>query len=212
MSKSTLLPAQISALTVPDREALAQSIVNGIECLSTKLRTIKRDINRLWKEFDVLPKGETILGCATKKEFCEKRLHRTPRTIQYLLSGGNAEYQAAQRKRSENISRVPAIAARVSTPAKLITFTEWKQQPLPALPFKRQYFVKAVEMFHKTFEHASREANCDFRKILDMLEKKPEKVKRNAADFGNLEIVIRKASEDLATLAHLIATAVKGAQ
>jgi hypothetical protein len=210
MSKSPFLPAQISAPYASNhREVLARRVVTGI----TKLRHVERDIRALRKEFAVLPKGETILGCALWTEFCEKHLRRTPRAVQYLLSGGNAEYQAEQRKRSENISRVPPIvAARVSSPGEPITFTEWKQQPLPNPPFERKYFGKAVEMFHKNFGHTTRYGNCDFHKILTMLQKEPEKVKSNAADFGNLEIVIRKASEDLATLAHLIATAVKGGQ
>jgi hypothetical protein len=33
--------------------------------------------------------GQVILGCTTKKQFCEEVLRRTPRAVRYLLDGGN---------------------------------------------------------------------------------------------------------------------------
>jgi len=72
--------------TYSDAENLARKICARMESIAAKLRTLEDDIRKLWLEFDKLRPGQTILGCATKKEFCERKLHRTPRAIQYLLS------------------------------------------------------------------------------------------------------------------------------
>jgi hypothetical protein len=71
------------------REALAQRVINGIAVIAPKLNTLADDIRQLWAEFEALRPGETIFGCATKKEFCTQHLGRTPRAIRYLLAGGN---------------------------------------------------------------------------------------------------------------------------
>jgi hypothetical protein len=70
------------------REALAQRIVEKCSVMLVALADLEDDIRSLWDEFERLPKGETILGCTTKKEFCEK-LGRTPRAVRYMLDGGN---------------------------------------------------------------------------------------------------------------------------
>jgi hypothetical protein len=67
-------------------EQLAKNILSRLESVSAKLKSLEEDIRRLWVEFDNLKPGETILGCATKKEFCEKKLHRTPQAVRYMLN------------------------------------------------------------------------------------------------------------------------------
>lgn len=71
------------------REALARRVVQGMKVLSVKLMDLEEDIRALWTEFDNLGDGETIMGCATKREFCIKILDRTPRAVRYMLTGGN---------------------------------------------------------------------------------------------------------------------------
>jgi hypothetical protein len=71
------------------REALAQRVINGVAVIAPKLNTLADDIRQLWAEFEALRPGETIFGCATKKEFCTQHLGRTPRAVRYLLAGGN---------------------------------------------------------------------------------------------------------------------------
>jgi hypothetical protein len=85
-------------------EMRARSIMSRMDSLAAKLKTFEDDIRLLWIDFDNLKAGETILGCATKKEFCEKKLHRTPRAIQYMLAGGNPD----NARQSEIISPVEA--------------------------------------------------------------------------------------------------------
>jgi hypothetical protein len=73
------------------REVLAQKIVNGVGALLITLKEMNADIALLWAEFDRREKGGPILGCATKKEFCDRHLHRTPRAVRYMLEGGNPD-------------------------------------------------------------------------------------------------------------------------
>jgi hypothetical protein len=62
------------------------------------LKDIEEDVRRLWAEFDALADDETIMGCATKTEYCEKVLGRSMRSVQYMLVGGNHQ-------RHETVSR-----------------------------------------------------------------------------------------------------------
>jgi hypothetical protein len=64
----------------------ARSIISRLDSVCAKLKTLEDDIRVLWADFDTLKDGETILGCATKKEFCEKKLHRAPQTVRYMLN------------------------------------------------------------------------------------------------------------------------------
>jgi hypothetical protein len=72
--------------TYTDAENLARHIISRMDSVTAKLKSLEDDIRRLWLEFDKLKTGETILGCATKKEFCEKKLNRTPQAIRYMLN------------------------------------------------------------------------------------------------------------------------------
>jgi hypothetical protein len=98
--------------TYTSAESLAKSImarIDSMDSMAAKLKDFEDDIRKLWLEFDNLKTGETILGCATKKEFCEKKLNRTPRAIRYLLDGGN-------HNRGETVS--PQQTTPVSAPSE----------------------------------------------------------------------------------------------
>jgi hypothetical protein len=69
------------------REALAEKVASAFQSAFSKLEEHKADIEKLWKEFECLRSGETIMGCKAKTEFCTKVLHRTPRAVQYLIYG-----------------------------------------------------------------------------------------------------------------------------
>jgi hypothetical protein len=70
-----------------NNEELAKRVIAAVDGLAPKLAELEADIRALWAEFEKLPKGQTIAGCRTKTEFCRRHLNRTPRAIQYLLSG-----------------------------------------------------------------------------------------------------------------------------
>jgi len=89
-------------------EMRARSIMSRLESVSAKLKTLEEDVRLLWIDFDNLKTGETILGCATKKEFCEKCLNRTYRAVHYMLEGGNTSRPVPST--SENVSLPPEPA------------------------------------------------------------------------------------------------------
>ena len=97
------------------RDALADVVIGAVMEAFQKLADHREDIARLWSEFAHLRPGETIKGCRTKKEFCETRLRRTPRAIQYMLAGGNPN------NRREIISPDKDEAAKFEAKAKEIT-------------------------------------------------------------------------------------------
>ncbi len=92
-----------------EREALAQRVADAFHAAFAKLAEHKEDIEQLWREFEHLKPGETIMQCRTKTEYCQKVLHRSIRAAQYMLTGGNP---VAKRKR-ETVSRAtPAITPK----------------------------------------------------------------------------------------------------
>lgn len=86
-------------MTHHERENLARRIVDSCEKLTVTLKDLKPDIQQLWLEFDLLQNSETILGCKTKTQFCERYLHVTLRAVEYMLVGGNK-----RENRGENVS------------------------------------------------------------------------------------------------------------
>lgn len=69
-------------------DALGVHVRDGLVGVAQKLVELKPYIEELWRRFD---NGDKILGCSTKKEFCEDVLHRSPRAIRYMLAGGNPD-------------------------------------------------------------------------------------------------------------------------
>ena len=82
-----------------DRDVLAQRIVDTVGVLAVKLKDLEDDIRVLWTEFDQLKSGESILGCATRKEFCAKYLKRTPRAVRFMLTRGAEDKSADTARR-----------------------------------------------------------------------------------------------------------------
>jgi hypothetical protein len=77
-----------------DSESLGAFVRDGLVGVATKLVEIKPYVEELWIRFE---RGEVILGCSTRKEFCQQVLQRTPRAVRYMLEGGN-------HKRGETVS------------------------------------------------------------------------------------------------------------
>jgi hypothetical protein len=157
--------------TTIDREVLAQRVVTAVGSIAIKLTELEDDIRLLWTEFENLPHGETILGCSTKKEFCETKLHRTPRAVRYMLDGGNA---ANMQQRRENISLAPpeptAAAAVEDDP-----ITDAVNFPNSAAPHVSQPYVPNPN-FNKagTRGYAGRDAfNSFIRSLVAIAERNP---------------------------------------
>ena len=104
-----------------DREALAKRVVEQVRLVGASLKDLETDIRALWEEFERLQDGETIMGCRTKGEFCDRILGRTPRAVQYMLKGGNPTDK--RKKPCETVSR-PLTPSSAITP---------KRAPSPAV-------------------------------------------------------------------------------
>ena len=65
-----------------DSESLGIFVRDGVIGVAQKLVELKPYIEELWRRID---RGEVILGCSTKKEFCQQVLQRTPRAVRYML-------------------------------------------------------------------------------------------------------------------------------
>jgi len=109
-------------------EQLAMRVIRQVRALTPKLKDLEADLRRLWVAFEKLPKGEKILGCRTKAQFCEKKLHRTPRAIQHLLYGRTTE-QRIERAGEFAVER----ANNVRTPSLILSPNPGSVTDLPTL-------------------------------------------------------------------------------
>jgi hypothetical protein len=100
-----------SVNTTEHREALALRVSVAFTRAVQNLKDLKDDIEALWIEFDFLGTRETIMGCRGKREFCEKKLGRSLRAVQYMLDGGN-------HKRTPKTQEPVAPSETVSLPVK----------------------------------------------------------------------------------------------
>jgi hypothetical protein len=105
-------------------EQLARRVIRQVRALTPKLKELETDLRRLWVAFEKLPKGDKILGCSTKAQFCQKKLHRTPRAIQHLLYGRTAEQRE---ERASEFAVERANNVRIETAPK-----DEKTSPDPA--------------------------------------------------------------------------------
>ena len=112
-------------LTTADREALAQRVASAF----AKLVDHADDIRQLWLEFENLSAGETIMGCTTKSQFCERVLGRSIRAVQYLLNG-RTEPQPAREQCSPEPEAVECVdVPLVAIPPEVADAPEYKPAP-----------------------------------------------------------------------------------
>jgi hypothetical protein len=79
--ENIVLPTKMS------NEELSEYVANESVGILKRLDVLKPYFEELWSRFDKLEKDETIQGCRTRTEFCEKILHRSRRSVQYILHG-----------------------------------------------------------------------------------------------------------------------------
>ena len=68
-------------------EELGQFVAEGVVGILHRLDDLRPYYEELWCRFDALKDGETISGCKTRTEFCDRILKRSVRSIQYALNG-----------------------------------------------------------------------------------------------------------------------------
>jgi hypothetical protein len=74
-------------LTAWGSEKLGKFIADQTTGVLRHLEELRPYYEELWKRFDDLPKGNKILDCSTRTEYCEKILHRSIRSVQFALYG-----------------------------------------------------------------------------------------------------------------------------
>jgi hypothetical protein len=94
--------------------------------------------------------------------------------------------------------------------AQMTTYLNWENHHLPAPEFKRKYFADAAEDFKDRYHYAFQSA--PFKRILELLEAKPDQVLSNARDLAELAQVLRGAGENANLLASVITTAINPPQ
>jgi Domain of unknown function (DUF4338) len=99
-----------------DSESLGTFVRDGMIGVATKLVELRPYVEELWVRFE---RGETILACSTKKEFCQQVLQRTPRAVRYMLEGGN-------QKRGETVSPPAKTEATEAAPEKATVLAQGK--------------------------------------------------------------------------------------
>jgi hypothetical protein len=69
----------------PEKEKLAAQVVETFTGCCTKLKELKKDIEQIRQWFKDLKGSQTLAGCRSFKEFCEKRLNRTEQAVYAML-------------------------------------------------------------------------------------------------------------------------------
>jgi hypothetical protein len=93
-----------------DSEALGQYIADQTAGVLRRLEDLRPFYEELWKRFDKLPRGQKILGCAFRKEYCEKILHRSIRSVEYALYGRKRSLTAPINKLVEGLQSEELVA------------------------------------------------------------------------------------------------------
>jgi hypothetical protein len=87
---------------IAQREKLAKTLKKMVDeafspCLK-KLIELRPMITQLRQHFMKLKSGETIAGCRTWTEYCEKVLHRSDRRVRQIMGGANPASEKHSRK------------------------------------------------------------------------------------------------------------------
>jgi len=91
-------------------ENLASRILTELDAaLCVKLKERKAEIEELRDYFKDLKGKETIAGCKTWAEFCEKKLHRTDRAVRKMLAAPKPS-KAKEQQSSAEQSSADAVA------------------------------------------------------------------------------------------------------
>lgn len=85
---TTLAESQIESTTLStiSNDELGLRITDLVGAASRSLSELESLVREAWRR---LEDGQTVNGCRTKTEFCDKILHKSHRAVQYMLVGGN---------------------------------------------------------------------------------------------------------------------------
>lgn len=104
-------------------EVLARHVEEQIVGAYKSLKDLEPFITELWLRFDALKGKETIHGCTTRKEFCDRVLKKSYRAVHYMLTGGNPDN--AKQRIGEIQSEIISLPER--TPVGAEKSIEWSK-------------------------------------------------------------------------------------
>jgi hypothetical protein len=85
----------------------ADFVIAAMGALTAKLREFKPQIEESRRDFRKLKGNQTIAGCKTWAEFCEKKLHRTDRAVRKMLADPKPSQANEQQSHAEQSSASP---------------------------------------------------------------------------------------------------------
>lgn len=86
-----LRSAVVPPIALMDSESLGRYVADEVRGVLVRLKQLMPYVEELWRRFD---KGETICGCRTKTEFCNRYLRVSMRAVQHHLYGRPAKDQS----------------------------------------------------------------------------------------------------------------------
>jgi hypothetical protein len=134
-----------SAPSTAQREKLAETVKKLIDeafspCLK-KLTELRPMITELRQHFMKLKSGETIAGCRTWTEYCEKVLRRSDRRVRQIMGGANPASEKHSRKSLPSGKEQKALSQPKTVKMPKVQVSEWNSKTVADTSFS---FVSAV--------------------------------------------------------------------
>lgn len=159
-----------------EAENLANRILKQLEhALCVKLKELKEDIKELRSDFNNLKGKETIAGCKSWAEFCQKKLHRTDRAVRKML----ADPKPSQAEEQHN----PAEQSSASSETEDTERERKTAEKPPALSKAEEEEIARNQAIAKTIGYLSRfDGGKEFRvRLADFVRELREEFSDNLA-------------------------------
>jgi hypothetical protein len=134
--------------SIVEREKLAQEVeklaleaFGGYEQSLKKLTELRPMIAQLREVFMKLKPSETVAGCRTWTEYCERVLHRSDRRIRQILKGANPASEKHSRKSSLAQNDLDALPEPKTVEVPEPSNAEWTLESVVEMSFEFVYSV-----------------------------------------------------------------------
>ncbi len=114
------------------------------------------------------------------------------------------ETQSPDKFHPEESAKWPTPPTETLVP-ETVTFADWQKRQLPTPEYKLKYFAEASDIFSRTYMYSFQKSG--FKKIIEVLRDKPDRVRSNAQDFTQLAAMLRAVAANANLLAAAIDTA-----
>lgn len=132
--------AKANIVRLMDSESLGRYVAEQTAGVFHRLTELRPFYEELWKRFEKLQKGETIMGCRNRSEYATKVLGRSMRSIQYALYS-----RRPLQSKIENLTKGFVPRQWVKENARAIKEIIDRQREADANDPELQDFVRRVE-------------------------------------------------------------------